>query len=917
MSKNLLKWMPLGILSCISLLIFVTNYVPGKFLLGWDNTVPELNLWLNLQRFIFGIWQEYRGLGVLDGMSHTSNLSYWLFVRILSFVMPLHMVRYVSNLLLHLLGGVGLYYLLAHDLLPTVLKTQKKSATHYPVRVMVISLMSAVLYMLNLMTIQMFVTPLELFSVHFAVLPWGVLFLRKYFSEPSVKYLLWLFIINFLGSSQAHVPTVFIPYAVAMAVFLIWGWLQQPKKYFKVAFTAGVVLFCAHAFWGVPYIYSTIHKSSEISNSKQNRLGTDGTFYRNLAWGHAQGVLSFGGFQLDYRDWSIPNQQFESIMKEWVEIYKQPWYQLIAISFSLCSLLGVVVTVVLMVRHRRWQLTPYLFVWFFGISMLGTDIPLLKEVSATLRNLSPLFYQIFRFTFTKFSILYVCFMSVMFAVFWTYILCRAEMKTVMRWVTGVVAGIFTIAIIIINLPILSGKFFYPALRVKLPDGYNQLFKYLDQNIETARLVTFPIHSLWGWTTGINSWGHRGSGFLWQVIAQPMVDRSFDPWSKHNETMYLQMSTALYSLDFPTLLKTFEKYHASTIFYDTTVFHPGGYPQNIFTKEIQTFLTNEAYAKLTKDFEGVQLYALMTKGKDTKLYAPTRLTQLSKDYQTVYTTQDVAYEQYGEYLQKDDQGVRFPLSILQSDELHKQTFIQNNALTFTFKPNAQHKLLFPEFKDKQEVVTVALEMKKVASDSTQTALYFNVPTVKAGDKIVYESDAAAVLRGRTDTKAQIVLLNDSFVEVTQDKQAATLTLPTSGDLNLQLFQETGNISLEEREITPSSTCESTVVGSSCTTFPVITNTSEDDTSHLITITATVLDSKGDLPKICIFHSSDTAICLNREVTVDSTEDDKVIRLTTSTVDTQGGEYGIRLIWDRNLNSQPWKSVETKIQDLMQL
>ena len=910
MPKKLLKWLPLSVLASLSLLLFVANYVPGRFLLGWDNTVPELAFGLNLQRFIFGIWQEYRGLGTLDGMAHTANISYWLLVRLLAFLMPIDMVRYASTLLLHFLGGLGLYYLLAGDVLPLVIRAQKKTLDSFQGRIMTISLMGATLYMLNLMTIQMFVTPLELFSVHFAVLPWGVLMLRRYFAEPSTKHLWWLFIINFLGSAQAHVPTIFIPYAVAMAVFLGWSWLQDPKKYFKIAVSASLVLFCAHAFWGVPYIYSTISKSAEISNSKQNRLGTDGTFYRNLAWGHPQGVMSFGGFQLDYRDWSIPDQQFESIMKDWVELYKQPWYQVIAIALSACSLFGVVVAVVIMIRYRKWQLLPYVAVWFFGLSMIGTDIPVIKEVSAILRNASPLFYQIFRFTFTKFSILYVCFLSVMFAVFWTAVLCRSGAVVFWKIVTASVLSIFAVGLVLVSYPAVFGNFFYSALRVKLPESYSRMFSYLEQNLKTARLVTFPVHSLWGWTTGVNAWGHRGSGFIWQAVEQPLVDRSFDPWSKHNETMYLQMSTALYRMDFATLLKTFEKYHSSTIFYDTTVFHPGGYEENLFAKEIDSFLTQSGAAKLTNDFDGLQFYSVQTKEKDTKLYAPQSLYQLSNEYHTTYTTHDDAYQQYGEYMQKDSEGIRYPFSVLQSDEMYNQSFIEGDNIVFNFLPSEKRTLIFPDFKAKQEVITATLEMKKVASDATETALYFNIPSIQAGSDVIYESKAATVLRGKYDTQSQVVLLNDSFVEVSADRPAATLTLPTSGELNLQLFQEYSQEKRSEKDVQADGSCEQSSQNTRCSTFTVLTEKSEAGSSQLLTIRADVVDTKGELPNICIFHSSEKTLCLNRKVDVDPTEDPKVITLNTSAIDTKGGEYGVRLSWEQSLGTQPWKSVESK-------
>ena len=153
---------PIAFLTFISLVIFLTNYVPGTYLLGWDNTVPELNLFLNLKRVLSGVWQEYRGLGTLDGMSHTANIVHWAYIALLSLVLPANIVRYAFILLSHLVGGVGVYYLIKKEILPTLIKKGRDNFK-------LISLIGALIYQLNFMTVQMFYVPLELFVIHFAI----------------------------------------------------------------------------------------------------------------------------------------------------------------------------------------------------------------------------------------------------------------------------------------------------------------------------------------------------------------------------------------------------------------------------------------------------------------------------------------------------------------------------------------------------------------------------------------------------------------------------------------------------------------------------------------------------------------------------------------------------------------------------
>src|SRR3990167_3836307 len=89
---------------------FFTNHTPHTFLIGWDNVMPEFNIWLNLQRSLFGVWQDYRGLGVLDGMAQTANLFHTIYIFLLSLVLPQELLRYVFIMLTHLLGGIRLFF---------------------------------------------------------------------------------------------------------------------------------------------------------------------------------------------------------------------------------------------------------------------------------------------------------------------------------------------------------------------------------------------------------------------------------------------------------------------------------------------------------------------------------------------------------------------------------------------------------------------------------------------------------------------------------------------------------------------------------------------------------------------------------------------------------------------------------------
>src|SRR3989344_7258589 len=115
LGKFLRHW-PILILVLLELALFAANYSPNTYLIGWDNIMPEFNFREGFLRSIFGVWQEHRGLGFYDGMSHVANLLHTLFIWILSLALPISLLRYSFHFLMHLLGGLGAFFLMRHIL---------------------------------------------------------------------------------------------------------------------------------------------------------------------------------------------------------------------------------------------------------------------------------------------------------------------------------------------------------------------------------------------------------------------------------------------------------------------------------------------------------------------------------------------------------------------------------------------------------------------------------------------------------------------------------------------------------------------------------------------------------------------------------------------------------------------------------
>lgn len=595
---------PVLVLFLQAIVLFFTNYQPGTHLYGWDTTAPEHNLSLNLYRILTGVWQSYRGLGSVDGMAHTANSIHWIYVAILAQLVPLNMIRYILNIALHAIGGMGVYVLLK------LLHKNHQNTTNFKL----IALFSALVYQWNFMTIQMFYLPLELFSFHFAILPWGIWSAYHYLSCPSNKKLVVLFVINILGVSQAHVPSLFIVYSINI-LLLSLGLLIARKTTIKKVIKMTLTLFGANAFWGLGYIYSALRTSSTITSSTINQLSTPEIILRNNAWGDLYSVLTFGGFNLDYVDWESV-KHYVPILGRWQSFYEFFPIQLLFLSISILAFLGLFIVVFKSFKKKNSILLIFTPAFLFFFSMVGTDIPGVGFVSYTFREFVPFFADIFRFTFTKFSFSYVFYISI----FLSATLIFFESKIQQRYLksTLLILLVFVFCVPIYSIAF-SGWFFYPNLKQKIPEEYFGILTQIN-NEDLKRTLVLPMPTLYGWTN--NSWGHRGSGFLWQLIPGAVVDRAFDAWSRENEQLYHQFNYAIETQDkeyFDSLLGYYQITH---LIVDESIINPSEEENNIVVKKIENLIALSKYTQLEKQSDFLSLYSVESDFDHDLVFQPT-------------------------------------------------------------------------------------------------------------------------------------------------------------------------------------------------------------------------------------------------------------------------------------------------------
>lgn len=708
------NFLPLFVLLLVEVILFIANYKHGAYFLGWDNLAPELNLSENIKRSFFGIWQEYRGLGLLDGMSFAANLPHYLFTGLLSFVLPENLVRYTFIFFTHLLGGIGIYYLLL-ELLHTY--SFKRIASFF----------GSLFYLLNIATVQMFFIPYEVFTVHYAFLPILLLFAIKYLKSGKKKHLFWFSCMTLFSIPQAHVPTLFIVYGIALFTTLLFSFLQLGKIGLKRVVSILIVTVIINSFWAFPFAYSTLENAKVIANSKINQMGTEDIFRRNQAFGDLLDVVLLRGFALDFIDIKAPGIN-GYMMEDWREYANSLLFAIIGIFFFTIALLGGIKSI----GTKKKQFYPFILLFIFSFLMLGTTIPLLSTFSSFFYSSVPYFFQIFRFTFTKFSILYAFSFSILFA-FGTVAIFQLLGKN--KYIKYVLILGFFVLIAGASFPSFRGHFFYTNLKEEIPQEYFAMIDYFKGKDHNTRIALLPQPSFWGWT--YNQWGYRGSGFIWFGLPQATLDGAFYPWSRQNENYYWEITYAIYSGNANLLDSVLEKYQINWLVIDHSIITPFS-PKSLYVENLEKLIKTSKKISFANSFGKNNIYQVTLNNKPQSFISLTNeLPRIEPTYKA--NNIDQAYVEFGDY----SSGTK-------KDTAEPEIYYPFRSL-FTGKSQEEHEFRLKEtesaysleFKIPDGFTTASLLIPPIESQSAQeidrkdlSSSIPKIPEVHVGSKSFY-------------------------------------------------------------------------------------------------------------------------------------------------------------------------------------
>ena len=601
--------MPLVGFLLFELALIATNYTPGTWLAGWDNLMPELYFEANFLRSVSGIWQQVRGLGLVDGMSHIANLPHTLFLWLLSFILPAQILRYAFTFLMHALGAMGMYLLLGRLGLPATV--------------------GSLFYATNLATIQMFFTPLEAFSIHFAAIPWLAWALLRYSQLRTRRSLGLFFIIALLSSPQFFVPTLLLPISGLMATLSLWR---------RHLVKAVVGFFIIQAFWLLPWLATIRQNAPVITDAKINIMSSQEAYLRNVVFGNPLAVLTHQGFPLNFED-TNERGEFYLPMNAWNEQRDSRAGIAGRIGIAALGIWGLFISL----KRRKKELYPFVSLFALAFLFLANDTPLIREASDFIRNAIPAAAESMRFPFTKWATLFAATMSI----FISYALTRARREIIV--LTILVVGF-------LFLPAFQGNFIYKNLRIAIPQEYFSLFAFM-KTAPQGRIALLPQPDYWSWKH--YRFGYRGSGFLWYGFKQPLMDRAFDPWSRGNENYYWQLSRALYQKDPVALANVFRKYDIDYILVDGNLISPN-HNRALFTEEIETILPQLSEFTLRESFGNLKLYARIITDKNDFITVKRSLPYAGPA--SAWSEEDISYAELGDYI-TGERGLQYASSLL--------------------------------------------------------------------------------------------------------------------------------------------------------------------------------------------------------------------------------------------------------------
>ncbi len=626
-------WLICGLFGLVGLIVFKINYVVGTTFLGWDTVWSEVNIPLAFKRALAGIWQEFQGVGLQGGHGYVSDLLHTLWIWIISLFVPLSQVRYVSIILLWVMGAWGIYFLV------------KKLISRWG------ALVAGSIYLFHPFIIQQFFVIHDSFAWFFAFLPWSILAIVSLLDNWKSNGLVWVLLTQIILSFAGFIPPQMVAYGLVIGLLLLAYVVAKGWIGLKRAFIVGIVLFVAHVYWLLPFARYALSNTDTYLNSKLNLVTTPDNGLKSVNYGGWDSLVFGKGFyfeSLDIIDGDVMHSA--PILSDWENYWNQGSVRNVLAGVFVLAVLGLV-SVFVELGWWKWGMMGGFLLSASGLAISAWPISYVGKSF----HLILIFEQAFRIGFTKLSILYVMFLAVFVAIGVEHI-----GRLLKKWGKFLVCVLVVVGMVYVALPIFKGNFIYKRMKVEVPKEYLSLIDFMKDRPKYARIATLPAQTYNGWM--ITDWGYTGSGFLFYGIEQSSLDRAFDVWSTYNEGFYNQISTALYSCESgqsqisnsPILKlnceeqfsKVLDKYDVRYVLLDESVIAPGQGREILRIEETKKIAQELGWEQKFK--EGfLSVWDTRIEAGQQYVTAPSSYAVVEAD--TSKVREDVVFDQLGTYV----------------------------------------------------------------------------------------------------------------------------------------------------------------------------------------------------------------------------------------------------------------------------
>lgn len=627
----------LAVLLSICVLFAILSYKSGTYLTGWDNIHLEFNYRAYLYTSFYGTWQDFQGLGTPTGISFTADLGRTLALLPFVLLFPTDLVRWIAILSMMITGPIGMFFLMRDVVLVGDKNYDRRN---------IVSLVSGVFYLLNLGTLQVFYTPTEMFTSQYGLLPLLLFFISKTIDTPSPRNLVILFILSFIGASMAITPTLFIPYAIIVVILFIASLIKRKKL--TPLILVGVILILSNIHWVIPTVISIPDTSDTVLNSTSSRFVSEDIKIRSQLSSSVDNFTQLKGIWFYTNDAEIEDSSVRStsLMGDWDQHVSSNIIKSINYAYFALVCFGLVISFDKRYRYSIIFASSFLI---GSIMLIGDNGPT-GVVFTFLRDLNPIVEEIFRFPFTKFSIITIFAFAGLLGIAIHFIITTVtnykDNSKALFPKQLFIAFVIIFPLFVAMSPALSGGFINETMKQDIPSEYFQTFEWYRDRGSSGRVLVMPIDSPYGWI--YNEWGYRGSGLLWYGIEQPIIDRAFDVWGRENETAYQEFKQAIVQQDGELFENLIRKYNVDSVIYDRSSIGLLNSKEALEERHLAIIGDSDLLSN-SQAFGDIQIYYRNEPPSSATLVQDPIRTQKREDW----SHEDIIYNSLGSYIYTED------------------------------------------------------------------------------------------------------------------------------------------------------------------------------------------------------------------------------------------------------------------------